>query len=394
MATLDTRIPLMVQNPNLLNALAQGTQMAGQAANMIQAGDQRRLYQQHGPGIMAGDPAAMNALARMNPQAAFNMNQGRAEGRRADRRLAISEEQLKMAREAAAEAVRNEKNKQQAAIEVKQAEEAFKRMVFAYESGDVRAASQMARELQWEGPIDENAIRLIGASVGGAAEEVAKLYEAPENKPLSPEGKLYADLQAGRITQDQFDAALEKTPPFQFMFANEGTASPSTEEAPDIGNVAGAYGLSDSVLNTLNSWSDSLFGTEFRPEEAQADTVIRDVNDRAMLVGAANFPGRPSNLTRERLERTLPQPGAKGEANALRKAEGTRDFFIEGVTAAKEALKNPDLSPNMQAELYRYISSAEPMIAFYGKVAEELKKANSPSGEGSTSSGVKWKIVE
>ena len=64
---IDHRIAMMGQQPNIVNALAQGTQAAGQVANLRRQAEGQNLFRQHGAGIMAGDPTAMNALAGFDP---------------------------------------------------------------------------------------------------------------------------------------------------------------------------------------------------------------------------------------------------------------------------------------------------------------------------------------
>ena len=64
---LDTRIPLGFQSPDLVNALAQGQQAGQQANEFRHTNALRAAVQQHGAGLVSGDPMARNALAGFDP---------------------------------------------------------------------------------------------------------------------------------------------------------------------------------------------------------------------------------------------------------------------------------------------------------------------------------------
>ena len=94
---MDSRIILMGQPVNALAALDAGTQAAGRAGMVGQQGDLLSLYREQGPGIMAGDANALNALSALDPMAALVVQETR-QGMR------IREEQLQLARAAGARA--------------------------------------------------------------------------------------------------------------------------------------------------------------------------------------------------------------------------------------------------------------------------------------------------
>lgn len=73
--SMNAGIILQGQNPNLVNALSQGTQAATQVNANQRVQQQNQLYRQHGAGIAAGDPNAINALAGFSPQQAIGVNQ-------------------------------------------------------------------------------------------------------------------------------------------------------------------------------------------------------------------------------------------------------------------------------------------------------------------------------
>ena len=90
---MDTSIPLMGQPIDFVGSMTRGVgaaQMQNQAnrENALAA-----LYQQQGPQIASGDPAALNALAALDPNAALGVQQTR-------QGMAGDAERLRLAREA------------------------------------------------------------------------------------------------------------------------------------------------------------------------------------------------------------------------------------------------------------------------------------------------------
>lgn len=98
---MNAGIILSGQPLNTLAALNAGTTAARNTNQVRQENALTNLYQTQGPGLMAGDPTALNALSRLNPEAAF--------GLRAD------QERLQLARAAGARAAASAAASQSAA---------------------------------------------------------------------------------------------------------------------------------------------------------------------------------------------------------------------------------------------------------------------------------------
>lgn len=236
---IDTRLPMMVQQPNFLSAMQQGTQLAGNENALRRVAEMQQLSREYGPGIAAGDPNAMNALAQFDPGMAFDMGQQRAQGQRAERGLQISEAQLAMARDEAARAAERHAATMSAEDRAREAaaiERGLMQMApliaQARDTGDVTALNQALRTFGMEPVADANAALLLAAQYGGVAEVLKRADELmpQEAAPLSPEGKLAADLQAGRITQEQFDAASNNQPLVDMSGANFGPQAPDVTD--------------------------------------------------------------------------------------------------------------------------------------------------------------------
>lgn len=72
----NPNIILSAAQPNMLNALSQGTQAATQQANAIHTGKYRNALRAHGAGAVQGNPADIGALAQFDPAAAQGLQAG------------------------------------------------------------------------------------------------------------------------------------------------------------------------------------------------------------------------------------------------------------------------------------------------------------------------------
>jgi len=97
MADLNAGIILSGQNPNILGAMQAGNQAAAQQNEFARTNAFNNMLTQNGQGIMAGDPAAMNALAGFDPQAALGI-QNTQQG------MAFDKEKMAMLRDQSAKA--------------------------------------------------------------------------------------------------------------------------------------------------------------------------------------------------------------------------------------------------------------------------------------------------
>jgi hypothetical protein len=102
MAALDTRLPLAGRGPDVMNALMQGTQAASSANQTMRQNALTQLYREQGPGIMAGEQGALNALATMSPEAALGVQSTRLGMDATRQNMDIQRQNLEMARRNAA----------------------------------------------------------------------------------------------------------------------------------------------------------------------------------------------------------------------------------------------------------------------------------------------------
>lgn len=376
MVQFDTRLPMMTQTPNVLGAVQQGTQMAGQVNALRRLAEEQNLYRQHGQGIASGDPTAMNALAQFNPGAAFDMTRQRAADGRAERQLGISEAQLGMAREAAARAAEQHVMQMDAAEAAREAaliEQGLMKVApliaQARDTGDVTALNQGLRTLGLPPVQSADEAMLLAAQHAGVYETLKRAGELTAGPPpLTNVAKLQADYEAGRIDQATYEAALAKATasdgmalelgPDGTMRMAQGGATQGFKftEAQSKDNVyatraEGALALLDSVgAEAMASRGDRVadaiplgIGREFQSEDFQVAQQAGEEFLQAILrkdTGAA-ITSQEQDLYGKTY---LPQPG-----DGPRVIEAKRQARIRAIEALKSGMNIQQLTVSERA---------------------------------------------
>lgn len=201
---MDARLILAGQQPDFVNVLAQSNQAAQERINFDQQNALTSTLRQNGPGILAGDPNALNALARFDPQAALGVQQTRL-GMDATRQdMAFSAERMQMAREQAKQAAaaqiaeqRDKLTKEQLAAEQQKITAALSGAGQAYKSGNKAAydAFLSARGLDpAEYPFEQ--FPMISATFDGVLEamkDAESVFAAPTAEVDPPAGYMLID---------------------------------------------------------------------------------------------------------------------------------------------------------------------------------------------------------
>lgn len=173
----------LIANPAA--AYMQGEQFATQSNEMKRQRGLNNVFAEHGAGIAAGDPAALNALAQYDPMAVYGMRRQQEADARAEELFNIKVAEYKAgisAEEAAA----------QAAL--------IKRGVFA--------ASGAETPEQWDAIVAQFGANDLVGQFDNRDALLRQYMTAAQNleadagpQPLSSPGKVYADIQAGLLPE-------------------------------------------------------------------------------------------------------------------------------------------------------------------------------------------------
>ena len=133
-------------------------------------------------------------------------------------------------------------------------------------------------------------------------------------------------------------------------------------------NVQGALGARGLGAAAINVITDAFGMGQAFPEIGRAQQALDNLSTRTMLSLSAEFPGRPSNLTRERIEEMTIKPAelTTGSENALNKASEMRRLIERAVTSARAA-SAPDsqLSPTQRTQARQSLGGLEDLLADY-----------------------------
>lgn len=200
MADMNAGLILAQQPFNAIASLGQGAQ-AAQLTNQVQQQNAlQNIYQQQGPGILKGDPGALNALAQVDPMAAFKVQSTR-------QGMALDSERLGVM-------------KQQAGIQAQ--EWAMKQPLMALQLEQQRLTMQLNGLAGFYASGDkagyDNAVKTMGldpqtfsfdsfpahaAMATGVLDTIKKVQEVKAGpKPQSELGKLNYDKKIGLVAGD------------------------------------------------------------------------------------------------------------------------------------------------------------------------------------------------
>lgn len=251
MANYDSRVILAGQPFNALASISAGQEAGARAMQIKDQNKRRDIYAQHGAGILAGEQNSLNALAGVDPQAAMGMRQ-------AQQAYAQSEERMNMARaEGARAAQRLQMDMDAAALKSEQAK---------LKQGLAAAVTAQTPE-QWDALAQQfGAPDLVGqfanreAIIGFYSGLDETLDRMTPPKPLSPPGKVQADINAGLLP--------------------EGTKLRG-DQAPQVGSIPQGYELAHNPETG---------GYQMRPiPGGPADTSAEDALARESKETSANI---------------------------------------------------------------------------------------------------------
>lgn len=244
MSQMNALIPLAAANqPDYL-----GTMYAAQEAAQSQVQGQRQnalmqLYQQHGPGIAAGDPRAINALAQMDPSAALGVQRDRQSMELDKERIASIRQQSAMeARQYAATLSAEER-----AQKVEESRAGLIAGAAAWRAGDQAGLDRIAEQYGFQpGSLTLESYPYVASMVEGAIEGITAAEGLANPQPDKPASVVALEMRAKA-------AGLQPGTPQYQSFMAEG-------DAPKTTIINNQGGVSDKFYQTLDTKQAETFG--------------------------------------------------------------------------------------------------------------------------------------
>ncbi len=147
----------------------------------------------------------------------------------------------------------------------------------------------------------------------------------------------------------------------------------------NLKDIKSAFGIEGAGRNILNTITDAVgLGQPLGGEDVgKATAALTNLATTTTLNLAAEFPGRPSNFTRERIEELTIKPGelSTGPARALQKATEMRKLMQSTYDAAFNTANNETLSAADRGAAKSALNSLEVSLNDY----ISLEKALSPA---------------
>lgn len=150
--------------------------------------------------------------------------------------------------------------------------------------------------------------------------------------------------------------------------------SPTTFDDVNAGN---AVGVVPKIKSGINLVAQGFGGGNVFPDVTEAREAIRNLSTRTMLIASVNFPGRPSNLTREKIESMTikPEEWFQGNDSAIQKVDNIILDLERGLNAARNVLDNPQkFTPTGVAEAQAaFDQHLRPLLTDYMALRDQLE---------------------
>ncbi len=395
---LNPSIILAGQSPDIVNVLANSNTAAQERIGFDRQNAMNRMLQEQGAGIMAGDQNALNALAGYDPGAALGIQESRL-GMDATRLGMGATRQQMSALDAttkrAAEEYARGLSAEQAAAEAAELEASVKQALMAPNPQAFDAMMTQMGRPELVGQFD-NREMLAGQFMSVA--EILKMTAPTE--PQSPAGKLAADLAAGVISPEQYQAEIARTAPkgtslsvdpttgavtFQEGVGVGGSGTPTVGQVYNPNEVASVVTMIDEIATNPNL--ERVVG----PVEGGGGNNIDDLG----TVARTYYGGEGTALI-ERIGQL--QNNAWLSARQMLKGGGAITDYesrkAEGAVARLSRAKSEDEFRTALKDLRDAIVEGEAKLrGASGGASPAATPAPAATGN-TTSSGVQWSIVE
>lgn len=330
---LNPSIILAGTQPDLVNSFARGQEAGARSGEIRNQNALRGLLKEQGPNILAGDQNALNALSRFDPTAALGVQDSRLQIKQREQDLVQAKETARLR----AMTVAANLSAQQRAQEAETLNRALGAATQAQTPEQWDAIMQQFGATDLAGQFENRDVIIAGALGLKEALEMSK-----GDAPMSPEGKLMADLRAGRITEEQFNAANQKS---GMRVSSDGQGGFTIEQG--VGVTGGQGKPPTERQSTLNLFGGLMDETMPEINRMEDDPNFDPASIRTAAAGGgtvANFATTPQARRYEALKRQWAegvlriQTGAAATQDEIERVLGTY-FPRPGDDAATVAQK-------------------------------------------------------
>lgn len=163
----------------------------------------------------------------------------------------------------------------------------------------------------------------------------------------------------------------------------------SPQNVGDVPSALGAQGIGKTFVNRVGDFFGA--GLAF-PDAEEARSELNNLSTQTMLTLSGEWSGRPSNLTRERIEALTVKPNEffTGKDSALIKLQDMRDLIGEAMISA-DRVERGQFSPTQKTEARQRQRALDQLYRAYSAIISNLEGG---SGSGTTSGGIKWSIEQ
>lgn len=393
---LNPSIILAGQPVNALAAMDAGTQAAGRAGMVGQQGDLLSLYRDQGPGIMSGDPNALNALARLDPMAGLGVQESR-------QGMQIREEQLQMARAAAARQAEAHAASMTAAERQQQAQalsQGLSMAIPAIQSGNLDQVNAILSQggLEPVGSIPE--AQLLLAQAEGAFEVLERFNSMQQEGPRLENvgGRLY-DLSQYDGTPGSLSPlteggntglGVEVLPDGTIRFG-QGMGGSSAMPMGDVPPPAPpqplegadqAFGLGGAVRGLANTAADALGAGVPFPETLEAQTTVNLAAEDLLNSVAGAYNRQPPSWLLQEIRRLIPRGGevTTGPTRAAAQYGALQRRLETEITNARRSLTTTR-NPQEIQEIFSLIRGHETMLSMVGQITGGMQPQSGVSDD-------------
>lgn len=174
-------------------------------------------------------------------------------------------------------------------------------------------------------------------------------------------------------------------------------ALPTVRQPEDYGNVAGALGVGGMAANAVNTIGDTVgLGLAF-PDAERAESALRNLSTQTMLVMSGEWSGRPSNLTRERIEALTVRPNefGTGQGSALIKLRDVRDMIDNALRSAM-SVQDGQFTPTQKTQARQKANDLTQLLNQYNALIANLQGGGAAQGStgGQTAGGINWSVEQ